>query len=181
MKRRIFIAIQIPEELKNLAEVYLKPFLDNKNLRIPKKEGWHITLVFCGYLEEEKINKLKDTAEKIAQETKTFELIPDKIIFAPPQRAPRMIWLTFKQSPEFLKISKKFAEFSRETREQVPHLTLARFEEYYFSNIKNLLLQEGVDLTKEAMPFSAKEIDIMESHLSRQGAEYKLLCRNYLK
>ena len=173
-KRRIFISIDVPDELKNIAENYLESFLF-------KKENWHITIVFCGYLNEEELARLKESAKNIALEIQSFELTPDKIIFAPPQRTPRMVWLTFKPSPEFLNLSKNFSEFSQEKREQSPHLTLARFKEEHYSNLKKFLPQDGVDLKNETKPFRIESINIMESHLSSLGPKYNLLCRNYLK
>lgn len=80
-KHRIFVAIDIPEELKNVAEAHIEPFYKNELARVVEKENWHITVVFCGYLDEEKLGELKKIAEKIADETKSFELLPDKIIF----------------------------------------------------------------------------------------------------
>ncbi len=66
-------------------------------------------------------------------------------------------------------------------REPNPHLTLGRFEENHFSQIKNILPQEGVDLSKETKSFPAKNIDVMESHLSCQGADYELVAHIDLK
>lgn len=108
-KRRIFIAIQIPKELKNIAEIYLKPFFRDKNLRIPKKEGWHITVVFCGYLAEEELKTLEEIVKNVASRFEPFEFIPEKILFAPPPR-PRMIWLDFKNCSEFAKLKIKIED-----------------------------------------------------------------------
>lgn len=189
-KRRIFIAIQTPEELKNAAGFYMKPFFNDRNMRIPRREGWHITVVFCGYFDEKEVEELKKITKSVVSELKPFELLPSKILFAPLSR-PRMIWLDFKNSSEFAKLKsaieddiiKKqkdgfFRNFRQEMREPHPHLTLARFEESYFSNIKKYLPSEGINLTKEAAPFLVKNIDIMESHLSRQGADYEVICSN---
>ena len=123
-KKRIFIAIEVPEELKNTAEFYLKPFFNDRNIknattffeipsfassenkfspagslgiiRIPKKEGWHVTVVFCGYLDVQEIEALKEIVKNTALEFKPFELVPQKILFAPLNR-PRMIWLNFNK------------------------------------------------------------------------------------
>lgn len=200
-KQRIFIAIQVPEELKNTAEFYLKPFLNDRNIRIPKREGWHITLVFCGYLDDEEIEELKKIIKNVSSEFKPFEISPSKILFAPLSR-PRMIWLTFsaeggsasggKKSFAELKNNIKnaivscqkqglFRSFRKENRESSPHLTLSRFEEYYFNNIKKFLPDAGIDLTKETAPFLIGSVDIMESHLSRIGAEYEVISKIILK
>ena len=204
-KRRIFIAIQVPEELKNAAEAYLGPFFNDRNTRIPKREGWHITVVFCGYLDDKEVEVLAGIVKDAYSKFKSFEFAPQKILFAPQNRPacnasrsnagrPRMIWLTFKNSSQFADLKNEiedailsyqakglFRSFRQETREPNIHLTLARFEEDYFSQIENILPQEGVDLSKEANPFPIKKIDIMESHLSRKGADYELVARIDLK
>ncbi len=201
-KRRIFIAIQVPEELKNAAEFYLKPFFppeadpplaeNGRNIRIPKKERWHITLVFCGYLEEEELKKVREIVNSIALKTKSFEISPDKILFYPPKR-PHMVWLAFAASSQFSQLKKEIEDgiISFQTGELFknfrvdyppnPHMNLARFEENYFPNIKKYLPFEGIDLTNETAPFPVKSIDIMESHLSRNGADYELIKKYILK
>lgn len=192
-KKRIFIAIQIPEELKDIAESYLEPFLDDRNIRIPKKESWHITVVFCGYLDDEETAALGEIVKKAVAESRPFEFAPKKILFAPSHR-PRMIWLTFVLCREFADLKNKiengilalqskglFLNFRPENREPNPHLTLARFEENYFRQIKKFLPEAGVDLSKEAAPFAVTGIDIMESHLSQIGAEYELVFNIPLK
>ncbi len=186
-KRRIFIALQVSEELKNTAEAYLEPFFNDKNIRIPKREGWHITVVFCGYLDDKEMEVLAEIVKNVCSKFKSFELAPQKILFAPRNR-PRMIWLTFKNSSQFADLKSKienemipyqtkglFKSFRQEMREPNIHLTLSRFEENYFPQIKNILPREGVDLSKEANSFPAKNIDIMESQLSRSGAEYEVI------
>ncbi len=188
LKKRIFIAIQIPEEVKNIAENYIKPFTGDKNIRIPKRKGWHITLVFCGYLEEKELGKVREIVGNIVSKTKSFKISPDKILFYPLKR-PHMVWLAFAASPQFSHLKKEvedgiisfqigglFKNF-RVDYPPNPHMNLARFEENYFHNIKNFLPENGVDLTKETMPFLVKSIDIMESHLSRTGADYETLTK----
>lgn len=174
-KYRIFVAIDIPEELKNVAEAYIEPFYKNNLARVVEKENWHITLIFCGYLDEDKLDKLKEKTKEIAEKTEKFELIPDKIIFAPPSRTPRMVWLTFKHSPGFSKLSKEFSQFSENSRESFPHLTLIRFKEFHYPNLKKLLPENGIDLKSKAKPFMAESINIMESHLSRNDPKYELV------
>ncbi len=187
LKRRIFIAIQIPEEVKNIAENYIKPFISDKNIRIPKREGWHITLVFCGYLDEEELRKVKEIVGNIASKTKSFEISPDKILFYP-QKRPRMVWLAFKASAQFAQFKKEienalmslqkeglFQQFKVDYPAN-PHMTVVKFEQNYFNSVKKLLPPEGIDLTKETAPFSVNSIDIMESHLSRAGADYELVA-----
>ncbi len=132
---------------------------------------------------------MKKIVKNISSEFKPFELSPSKILFAPPSR-PRMIWLNFNKSSQFAELKNKienalisrqkgglFKNFRQENHEPNPHLTLARFEENYFPNIKKFLPKDGIDLTKETESFFAQSIDIMESRLSRSGADYKILTK----
>ena len=157
-------------------------------MRIPKKEGWHITVVFCGYLDDKEIEVLTEIVKNTVSKSEFMEFVPQRILFAPPSR-PRMIWLSFGASSQFgeLKtgienaiISRQkeglFKNFRSEKREPKPHLTLARFEEGYFAEIREFFPKEGIDLKKEARPFFVEHIDIMESRLSRSGAEYELIA-----
>lgn len=174
------MAIDVPEELKNVAEAYLGKFYKNPLARAVERGNWHITLVFCGYLDEEKLDELKERTKEIAEKTDKFELAPDKIIFAPPAKSPRMVWLTFKRSPKFLKLSKEFSQFNENSREVLPHLTLARFKEFHYPKLKKLLPENGTDL-KNIKSFMVESIKIMESRLSPIGPKYELLCQNYLR
>lgn len=189
-KHRVFVSIDIPEELKNVAEAGIEEFYKNNLARVGKKENWHITVVFCGDLTNEELERLKEKIKKIASETKKFDLVPDKIIFAPPYqskhgteqapRKPRMVWLTFKYSPEFIKLSKEFSTFTdKNMLKPLPHSTLIRFKDFHYPKLKKLLPQEGINL--EVKSFTIESINIMESHLSPQGSKFETICRNYLK
>jgi 2'-5' RNA ligase len=193
-KHRIFIAVQIPEKLKKILNSYLKPFLSNSLIRVPKKENWHITVCFCGYLNEEEINLLKGVVEEVVKNTTLFQIAPEKIIWAPPLKAKRMIWLLFENSSEFVKLKRQiedkifsfknqgyFKDLKLENRKTNIHLTLARFREYNFSNLKKFMPAEGVNLRSETEAFFIFEIDIMESVLTRQGAEYRLIFKSSLR
>ena len=170
----------------------MKPFLNDRNIRIPKREGWHITLVFCGYLEEEELKKVREIINSVASKTKSFEISPDRILFYPPKR-PIMVWLAFAASSQFSQLKKEIEDdiISSQTGGLFknfrvdypanPHMTLARFEEKYFPNIKKYLPSEGIYLTKETVPFLVESVDIMESHLSRSGAEYEVISKIILK
>ena len=69
MKHRLFVAINIPDDIKNGIEVEV----DNINLengRWMPLENWHITVSFLDYQPEEKIPQI---IEVIKQTTKSFD------------------------------------------------------------------------------------------------------------
>ncbi len=146
-----------------------------------------MTVVFCGYLDETETKVLEEITARAVSQIKPFSFEPEKIVFAPENR-PRVVWLRFRSSSGFEKLKTQiedeivrkqaeglFGDFKRETRMTVPHLTLARFEEIYFSHFKKLLPEGGIDLKNETETFLAESVQIMESYLSREGAEYEIL------
>lgn len=175
-KQKVFVAIDIPENLKDIIENYLEPFYKSELVRVTERNNWHITVVFCGYLDDKNLERLKESARDVASRTKKFEFSPEKIFFSPPKR-PRMVWLAFKHSPEFSSLAKELSDFSQDRREQIPHLTLVRFKEFHYPNLKKLLPENGIDLKDEAESFMVESINIMESHLSPKGPRYELLER----
>ncbi len=176
-KHRIFIAIDIPDELKKLSETLLKDFQTNVPIKKTKEEDVHITIVFCGDLNDKELEEVEKTAEETANRTKKFQLTPKGIVFAPPHRkTKRMVWLTFKDSPEFSALSEKFSSFADKKMKGVfPHATLVRFNSLHYQNLKKLIPEEGISLESEARPFSVERINIMESILSKEGPRYKVL------
>jgi len=173
MGKRVFIAIDLPDDIKDgILEVL--SIWKNK-LKFPirwiKPENWHLTLVFLGYQQIEDIKLIEEKIKPIVSTFKNFEINLDKIIYGPPGKPPRMIWVK-AQSPEYnvLKESiesgliKAGIKFKKEIRSPNPHLTLARFQESIriFPEINT-----QVDLS-----FKVEKIVLMESQLKSSGAEY---------
>ncbi len=173
-KRRIFVSLGVPEKVKEAAEKKLGELGKLPFVKTTPKKNIHVTVVFCGYLDEEELEKLKTAAEKIARETEKFKLIPEKIAFAPPRgKNKSMVWLAFKRSPEFSALSGKFAPFAdRNMKETFPHITLARFKDFRYPEVKNLLPEEGACFKGEEGAFEADSLKVMESAPSPDGVRY---------
>ena len=174
-KKRIFVAINIPDSLKNSLENYLEPFFKENPVRITDKLGWHVTVVFCGYLHETQITAMEEALEEKVKGFSPFKLEPAAVSFAPDNN-PRMVWLKFKNSSEYSKLCGEFSEFAdKKMLLPVPHVTLARFEPEYFHRFKKLLPAGGIDVSGESESFTVDSVEIMESHLGPSGAKYSCL------
>lgn len=182
MKRRLFIAINLPVEIKQklgaevgeLKELFIKAGLD---IRFLSAENWHLTLTFLGYQDDADINLIINALQAVAPKFDMPVIEFEKIIYGPPDKPPRMIWLTgTKETSKSLAAIKDELEkelidqgvrFQRESRLFNAHLTLARFE---------LSKKSLPDIEKSfSHEFGAKSLDLMESHLKRTGAEYEIL------
>jgi 2'-5' RNA ligase len=158
MRHRVFIAINLPENIKKELSSFENKWPDLP-ARWTKKENLHITLEFLGYVSDEELMKVcQDTAE-LAQKHKPFDVRLNKIIYGPPGKMPpRMIWAVGEKIQE-LNIS--------------PHITLARIRAWGFRQIEpeeRPEVNEDIDLT-----FEVNSIEVMESVLKRGGPIYTIL------
>ncbi|KKQ23173.1 2'-5' RNA ligase [Candidatus Wolfebacteria bacterium RIFCSPLOWO2_01_FULL_38_11] len=181
MNRRLFIAINLPENIKDKIQEILKasPAYYDDHIMFAKPENWHLTVSFLGYQPEEAINKIiesiKDTAKKFQNPLIEFE----KIIWGPLNKPPRMLWMlgsieSAKKMEDIKNVvennlKKNNIRFEKEERRFNCHLTLARFKT---GKVKT----SEIELPKiEKMAFNANSLDLIESHLNRSGAKYENL------
>ena len=187
--KRFFIAINLAEGIKKEIRRIIEE-LDSKmhfskqpTFRWLPEENWHLTLTFLGGQPEESIIPILESIKSaVLNKAESHKLEPpliefEKMLFGPPDRTPRMIWLTTtKQTSEILgKIKNKLEDlldkngvkFRKENRKFQGHLTLARFEP---------LPQKETELLKVGdLIFTPQSLDLMESKLFRTGAEYIIL------
>lgn len=221
-KKRIFIAINLPDQTKEVIRNAIRAFLEfpslvtdesklspadslgnirnavmalekeNPLVRFLPAISWHLTLAFLGYLDQKEIELLKNIAESNAESFKPFQLEMQEFIWAPPERTPRMLWLSFKESEEFAGLAvslekeivkrqkeKMFRSFRASSRPPYPHITIARFHEENWPAIEKTMRDKKLALPVIEGNFEVESIDLMESRLSRKGAEYfKLYSAN---
>lgn len=134
MKKRLFVAIKVPEKLTQYFMDYQKT-LSISELRFTHAENHHLTVAFLGYIDDKNITIVLSKLNKIAKTTAPFSLEYETIALAPPNVLPKMVWAKFAQSEVFSKlVDRIFAELISYTSEQprtekIPHITLARFRE----------------------------------------------------
>lgn len=198
-KRRIFIAINLPDGLKKkIFELCQKwDFLfarqsfkaaglnrgsvgEGGAVRWTKKDSLHLTLVFIGYVDEEEMYEVCRLTKEIAQKNEPFDINFERILYGPPYKTPRMIWFEGKASKDLSELKHKLDEallsletlrsFRPERRPFSPHITLARLRGQY--NNLTELPQIEQELKVEV---AVSSIDVMESNLKGDGAEYVIL------
>ena len=186
MKHRIFVAINLPEEIKNKLVEYQGKWPELP-CRWTKKENLHITLEFLGYLTDEEIMELCQKTKEIASKNKVFSVRLNKICYGPPDKKPPSSMSpsdSFRRSPSSSKKSKaprmvwvtgeKIKEFNF-----TPHLTLGRIKTWDFRRMEpeeRPEISEDIDLS-----FEVNSIDVMESQLKRTGPDYTILESCLLK
>lgn len=191
MKRRVFIAINLPDNIKKR----LKEFQEKHDylprststgvqrglpVRWTKEPSLHLTLIFIGYVSDEQMLEICRVAREVAAEFEPFFINFKRIILGPPNKPPRMIWVEGEASEELTALKNQLQEvllsgdtgFSRiENRPFKPHITLARIKIYQWSRLPEKPIIDEEFLAQVPV----QSIEVMESDLKRDGAEYTIL------
>lgn len=157
MKQRIFIAINLPLEIKQELWQIQKKF-KKWPVKLVPVENLHITLAFLGNLWPQEIEELKQTIFRVGDRFKKFEIRLTKVCSA----KNRLIWVE-AESPELIRLGEELTDrkfFSS-------HITLARGQGK---------IQKNINLN-----FIAQSIDIMKSELRPQGSKYTIIWQYELK
>ena len=181
MLRRVFIAINLPENLKEKLLKFEKNFPELPANWV-KKENLHLTLVFLGYLKDFHLKKVKEIVKEIAKDFSPFSVFLKRVCFGPPKiLPPRLIWVELEKNESLENLVKRLQEklkenkvpFVVEEREFLPHITLARIKKWEFQRMETEERPRVNESINES--FEVKSIEIMESHLKRSGAEYEVI------
>lgn len=178
MKRRIFFALDLPEDLKErIAEAITQwRWLPIKWLA---PANWHVTLVPPASFDPPALELLVALLRR-HRLGGAFEITFSRILLAPPGAPARMIWLGGVAPPELARLKRAIERawakepslppFESEARRPFAlHATLARFAS---GDLAALEAKTRV-LGEVNFAFEAGEIVVMESHLTRAGAEYE--------
>jgi RNA 2',3'-cyclic 3'-phosphodiesterase len=157
-RHRVFVAINLPEKIKNQLSLYQQKWSDLPAKWV-KKENLHITLEFLGYLTDEEIVELCQKTKQIAQTKKLFNLVLDKICYGPiNKKQPKMVWA----------VGPKIKQFNLS-----PHCTLARIKSWQF---KQMEIDQRPEINQDInLTFPVDSIQVMESQIKKNNPEYTIL------
>ena len=182
MRHRIFIAINLPEEIKKELEKYQSQWPELP-IRWTKPENLHVTLAFLGYLSDEELVEVLRVTKEVAQKHQPFSINLTKIIYGPPKKMPpRMVWVEGAKSKDLANlqldlekslVSSGKIKFEPEERSFTCHITLGRIKTWEFRQIEP---EERPEVNEDiSLSFDVNSIEVMESALKRGGAEYTVL------
>jgi 2'-5' RNA ligase len=155
-KRRLFLSIPLPEDLKDYilsmaADFQFPP-------RLTPVENLHITVKFYGGVEEE---VLEDLITEISDKTKSCKSF--KLDTKGFRVRKKMIWLDFLPSLSFRELASEFSE--SDERPQIPHVTVSRMKE-----VKKLTVPEKIHKTLEV-----RGVELWESKPGASFPRYSLV------
>lgn len=123
---RLFVALDISDELREALERLRPQLLPLTSLRLVDPESMHLTLKFLGEVSEEKISKVIAALEQV-------DFSPVKLQTTKLGTFPKVLWLGLKLNSDLAQLQERvqravkgFAMY--DSRSYKPHLTLARFQ-----------------------------------------------------
>lgn len=171
-KRRVFIAIPVPGDIKKEIAVWQKRH-SHIPIRWIKEDNLHITVVPPWYVTDDEIRSVVIALKGAVLGLVSFSAIFEKILFGPPNQPARLIWAEGETPEEFAELKMRLENtltsfIKKEKRQPKLHLTIARFRSGSIDPLPEL---NG----KIDWKFEVNSIVLMESKLKRTGAEYAAL------
>jgi RNA 2',3'-cyclic 3'-phosphodiesterase len=178
---RLFLALDLPEAVRQAFRELISQLKKScPNARWVRPEGIHVTLKFIGHTDENNVEPICAALAPIRSE-QPVEMEFRGLGFFPHERRPRVLWCAVGASPNLARLA---ADVGRaleplgipgESREYVPHLTLARLEPEKISPAEFQKLEEVAQEAAGSSFGSARESEfyLFESMLKPAGAEYR--------
>src|SRR3989338_9954601 len=170
---RLFVAIEIPEEINDYLCGLQQEIADSRNkIRLVNKDNMHLTLKFLGEVQPNKVESLNKNLKEIA--FKPFSVVLDDIRVFPNEDCIRVVWVGLKPEEFVLELQKNIDEnlkklFKKEKGFK-PHLTIARVK--YIEDKKQFvdkLKQINVDNKK----IEVNNFKLIKSTLTSKGPLYE--------
>jgi len=178
---RIFVAINLPKkERQRVHRAARKLREEELPVRWVDLDAYHVTLKFLGEVRADRIDAVEEALGRVAATTAPFDISLGGFGAFPTIRKPRVLWMGVQASPE-LRCLKQDIEwglsecgFPTETRAFHPHLTIGRADAGDSAGAFR-----GLDELVAGMEFeggsTVRSVELMRSHLSREGARYSVV------
>jgi len=188
---RSFIAIELPDELK----IELTRLQDRLKLGGQSSVKWvnpnsiHLTLKFLGNIAADRVEEISRALEEAAQGISPFYLEIKGLGVFPNQRRVQVAWVgIYGEVDKLVQLQQRIEsnlvplDFTAESRQFTPHLTLARLRDRTSLNERQRFGQLIIDTKFEAAhTINVNAINLMRSQLTREGAIYSRISAVELK
>jgi 2'-5' RNA ligase len=178
-RARLFIALDLPEDVREGLVEWQRTALADPALRPVKPEALHMTLVFLGYQAQKDIKKIADAA--LTEAPAPAVELSSEPIGVPRGKRPRLFALD-SSSEEAVQLQRGVEErlvaarfYKPEKRPFWPHLTVARVKPEARGSRKPAQVMTPPHALPEHMFrfFRPTRLVLFQSHLRRTGAEYE--------
>lgn len=187
MNKRLFLAIDLPQNLKDDFAIIqksekLKQSLSPIKFRKIPLENFHITISFLGYIPSEYIDGLTHTVLELCNQCKSFPLSFSHFSYAPMGRPATMIWAVFNSDRSFQSFAHEVNISMRNYLRSVDRNIHFTFRGVFTPHVTLIRLNNEISTTKlpvfdvKVKEVFVNELILFESKLSQDGAIYSRLA-----
>jgi RNA 2',3'-cyclic 3'-phosphodiesterase len=172
---RLFIAVELPEEIKNSIELVKESFKPVKGLRFVSKDNIHITLKFLGEINDEKVPDIISALADV--HVKPFKLLISKLGVFPNENNMRVLWVDAEPAEPLSELKKRIDAALPGSRDDHPfknHITIARITTGMPEDmrmINELVMNKNV----EKKEFIVRKFILFKSTLTPDGPIYSVV------
>jgi 2'-5' RNA ligase len=178
---RLFIAIDLPDDWRRiLSEPEQSIGWLGRGVKWVAPRGMHLTLKFLGEVDEKLLPGIHTGMMRACAEFAPLVIRLRGTGVFPDAKRPRVYWAGIEGPPALLSLQARLdgemqrLGFPREDREFRPHLTLARIKDPIG---KQRMTDALLSFALESEPADVREVLLMRSHLSSEGARYEAIWR----
>lgn len=179
MKRKIFISINLPSQLKKRLERAIEKWQDLP-IRWVKTENLHITLVYLGHISEEAMVEVCEKIKNLTSGKNMFDIEMENLRLAPTDEDPRMVWLEGEPNEELRllqeDIEKTLEIFKSNKKIFRPHVTLGKIRKNKWEEL------EIKPEIKSRIPVTVavESVDVMASDFQGSESEFSIIEKCFL-
>jgi 2'-5' RNA ligase len=182
-RARLFVALDLPEEVQSSIEAWGRSELSDSALRPVRRDALHVTLAFLGDLPEKETPSLTRIVESSSGSAPRVEL--GEPVARPAHGRPRLFALPVG-SPRVIELQSELQErlvaerlYEPERRPFWPHVTVARVRSGGRDSKRpaHVVGQPGALPQGLLQPFDAVRMTLYRSELQPQGAIYVPLAQ----
>lgn len=168
---RAFIAVELPERIKNELKEIQKEFAKDGDINFVS--GYHLTLKFLGGVSDTKLERVKERLKKIS--IKPFDLHLSKLGIFPNLKFVQVFWAGIEPEIKIKKlherIDSKLIDFFEADNKFKGHITLGRVKR--LRDKDNFL--DKINKIEINGKFTVKNFCLIQSELTSRGPVYTIL------
>lgn len=179
MKNRLFVSLDIPNDIVDQIIEYRDSINPNQKLKWESREKLHLTIKFIGDVESNLTEKISEEL-KFVEEFSSISCFFLNFGFFYRDKNPSILWAGLKTDDSLnsliTQINNRLEKFSipTETKKFNPHITLHRIK----NTLENDFVNSFKNFTFEPIEFSTNSITLFKSELGREGSKY-FKIKNY--
>ena len=174
MKRKIFISINLPNQIKRRLAKNCEKWHDLP-VKWTKEENLHISLFFLGYIDNDVVADVCQKVRDAVCDMELFDLEFEKIHLAPNIENPQEFRVIGKTSEKLKQLSevveKELGIFVASKKTFAPHITLGKIRKEKWADFAD---KPEVD-EKASFAVGVEAVDIMASHFDEGKNKFVLI------